>query len=247
MLGPAYTNMLMQRKAAAQRAAYDRPQFDTTQDALNFGAGMFAMVPGIGDAMGLAADLNHYREDPSARTWGNFGLTGLGLLPLVPGMIASKPKQLRLPLRRAPNRGPIAYHGSTEPKPFVPDPDLAVETRGAAFLASNPDVAHTFTLPREYGEAMFYDAAGREIAPGAVSKLRVNLKRPKELSGAEAQRFIDDTTFQGSIVEQAKRDGYDGVIARDVLEGIGERYRGDVYAVFNQSSMSPAKRKVSDP
>jgi hypothetical protein len=157
------------------------------------------------------------------------------------------PKQLRLPLRRAPNRGPVAYHGSTEPKPFVPDPDLAVETRGASFLASNRDVADTFTVPREYGEPMLYDAMGREITPGRVTALRVNLKRPKELTGEEAQRFIDDTSFQGQVVEQAKRDGYDGVIARDVLEGIGERYRGDVYAVFHKAAMSKMPRKVSDP
>lgn len=86
ILGPKFGNPLIQRQIAAQRAAYPRQQLNTPQQALDLGAGLMGMVPGIGDAMGLAADLNRYKDDPSSRTWGNFGLTGLGLLPFVPSM-----------------------------------------------------------------------------------------------------------------------------------------------------------------
>jgi predicted GNAT family acetyltransferase len=82
----ATVNPLLARQVAAQRAAYPRQQLNTPQQALDLGAGLLGVVPGVGDAMGLAADLNRYKDDPSSRTWGNFGLTGLGLLPFVPGM-----------------------------------------------------------------------------------------------------------------------------------------------------------------
>src|SRR5687767_3158774 len=82
----ALVNPLMAMKAARQRAAYQRQTLDTPQQALDLGAGMLGMVPGIGDALGLAADLNRYKNEPESRNWFNFGLTGLGLLPFMPNM-----------------------------------------------------------------------------------------------------------------------------------------------------------------
>lgn len=151
------------------------------------------------------------------------------------GVVANAPVQLRLPLRRAPRKGPTLYHGSTERRKIIPDPDFAVETRGAVFLADNEDVAYTFISPREYGEPVFDAPVGR------VTALKADIKKPLILEGAEAQQFIDDTALQGRIVQQAKDAGYDSIIARDVKEGIGERYEGDVYAVFYKGMLSFAK------
>ena len=139
---------------------------------------------------------------------------------------------------------PILYHGSYETrKKTIPDPGRAVETKGASFLSTSEDVAQTFTLPREYGEQVFFNEAGRELRPGKVTALKADVKNPKTLTGPDAQKFIDDTTYQGQVIEAAKKAGHDSVIAKDVLEGIGERYKNDVWAVFNQAQMSFAKRK----
>lgn len=132
---------------------------------------------------------------------------------------------------------PVLYHGSTARKKIIPDPKRAIETKGAAFLSDNPDVADTFTVPREYGEPVFYDFAGKEIKPGRVTKLKADIKNPKILKGEEAQKFIDDTSLQGRIIEEAKEAGHDSVIAQDVLEGIGDRFRSNVYAIFNKDAM----------
>ena len=105
---PATVNPLIARQVAAQRAAYPRNILNTPQQALDFGAGIFGMVPGVGDAMGLASDLNRYREDPGSRTMGNFGLTGLGLLPLIPNMTNMVKKGYRIAHRPMKDAGGAA-------------------------------------------------------------------------------------------------------------------------------------------
>ncbi len=45
----------------------------------------FSMIPVVGDAYGLVSDLDTYINEPESRTWTNFGLTGIGVLPFVPG------------------------------------------------------------------------------------------------------------------------------------------------------------------
>ncbi|MDY0872543.1 hypothetical protein [Dongia rigui] len=46
-------------------------------------------IPGAGDAIGLGNDIKMYLEDPSQRTWKNYGLTALGALPFVPSVASS--------------------------------------------------------------------------------------------------------------------------------------------------------------
>ncbi len=41
-------------------------------------------LPIIGDVAGFANDMRHYWNNPEERTWKNFGLTGIGLLPFMP-------------------------------------------------------------------------------------------------------------------------------------------------------------------
>jgi hypothetical protein len=86
ILGAATANPALMRQFANQRSAYPRQQMDTPQKALDLGAGLLGMVPGIGDAMGLAADVHRYSTEPESRSMGNYGLSLLGLLPFMPGM-----------------------------------------------------------------------------------------------------------------------------------------------------------------
>lgn len=162
LLGALYSNPLMQRQIAAQRAAYPRQQLETTQQALDFGAGILGMVPGIGDAMGFAADINRYRTEPESRTLPNFGLTGLGLLPFMPGMtgMTKTPKTYD------------AYHGTkSEVQSFdlrrsgKSDPGLF---GGAVYLTPSPEQASSFATSPHYGKGN---------APN-VMPLRVTLSNP---------------------------------------------------------------------
>lgn len=143
-------------------------------------------------------------------------------------------KALKRPVR--------VYHGTWVRKlQGALNPKKAIETKGAVFLTDNADVAYTFTYPREYGEPMLYDDLGREVKPGKVFQYDVDLKNPMVIEGEVAQRFTDDTIFQGRLVKEAMAKGHDGIVVRDVLEGIGERYRGTTYAVFDPKALKPIR------
>ena len=45
-----------------------------------------SLLPVAGDAIGLANDIRHYATEPESRTLGNYALSVLGLLPLVPSV-----------------------------------------------------------------------------------------------------------------------------------------------------------------
>lgn len=83
-----YQNHPVMRQAVAQRQANPRVIQETPQQALDLGAGLMSLVPGLGDALGLAADAHRYATEPESRTWGNVGLTAVGALPFVPPMAA---------------------------------------------------------------------------------------------------------------------------------------------------------------
>lgn len=131
---------------------------------------------------------------------------------------------------------PRTYHGSTERGLKSINAGKAIETPGVTFHASNPDVADTFTFPREYGEMLTYDpVTGRELKRGRVYETQLTPKKLLELPQRDAQRFIDDSIYQSGVVREARQGGHDALVARDVLEGIGERYRGDVYGALDDS------------
>jgi len=62
----------------------------TPQGVLDVAAASTTPIPIVGDIAGLIADINRYKNEPEERTAGNFALTGLGLLPFVPGMTTLK-------------------------------------------------------------------------------------------------------------------------------------------------------------
>jgi len=135
-----------------------------------------------------------------------------------------------------------AYHGSPERGLKVLRTRQGIETPNTTFHASNPDVAETFTVPREYGEPVFYDHRGREIKPGHVYETQLTPRSLLEMPPRDAQRFIDDTAYQTGVMREAKQGGHDTVVARDVLEGIGELYRGDIYAVTDDDVQNILRR-----
>jgi hypothetical protein len=146
------------------------------------------------------------------------------------------------PLVNEVDGGLIAYHGTTEKGIPRLRTRNAVETLGAVFASSKDDVAETFTVPREYGEPVFADEFGNEIARGEVLKLKLQPKNTLVYPEAEGQKFIDDTALQARVVKEAKAAGHDMIHVKNVMEGIGERFPGDVYVILDDSIISILKR-----
>ena len=134
------------------------------------------------------------------------------------------------------------FHGSTEPDLKNLSTRNAVETRGTTWHSSNPEVAETFTVPRAYGEPVWYDDFGNDIIPGRVYQTEITPRSIYSVSENEAQKFIDDSAFQQKIIDMARQQGHDAVLAKNVLEGIGERYPSDVYAVMDDSIQNILKK-----
>jgi hypothetical protein len=141
--------------------------------------------------------------------------------------------------------GVNVFHGSSRRGVKLKDldPRHAVETPGAVFFSDNPDVADIFRYPREYGEVLF------DQPRGSLVKADVNFKKPLELRGAEAQRFSDDSTYQGEVVRAAKAQGHDGIIVHEVKEGVGDvTERGTTYVAFDRSTYTaPPRKKAKTP
>lgn len=104
-------------------------------DLLGGGALASSMIPGVGDAAGMAADAAMYAAYPEQRNWLNYGMTALSALPIVPAVSAMKSAGNAADtarLKRAAEQGfdvsrPV-YHGtSTDFKAF--DPDRALGTQ----------------------------------------------------------------------------------------------------------------------
>jgi hypothetical protein len=135
----------------------------------------------------------------------------------------------------------VLYHGTTRKNPKILRQSF--EAGLGIFLTDNEDVASQFTLPREYGETVYEDEDGNEIEPGDVVPLYARMENPLVIEGHEAQRVTDDTGHQVRVLEQAKADGHDGVILRDVDEGLGMNTQpGDTYIVFDPKQVKHAER-----
>lgn len=141
--------------------------------------------------------------------------------------------------------GPV-WHGSTEKNLTVLSPTKAVETQGVVFFSDNEAVSYIFRFPREYGEVItdYYDPETEdmiEIEPGMLLRGYLRLQNPLILTGQEAQRATDDTTYQSEIIGKAKKQGHDGVIFQQVQEGVGDWTEpGTTYGIFTANQVKSA-------
>jgi len=137
----------------------------------------------------------------------------------------------------------VVYHGDLRKKVTVLHPEEALETEGVVFFTDSDDVAETFRYPREYGEVItqeFDEEAGEyeDLEPGELVESYLSITNPLILEGDEAQRATDDTTYQGEMVRKAKADGHDGIIFKDVEEGVGDWINeGTTYGVFSPTQI----------
>jgi hypothetical protein len=103
--GAVTANSRILRQSRRNRKAFDRPQMEGPQGALDFAAAALAPVPIAGDLAGFASDVGQMYANPDQRTWQNIGLTAAGVLPFVPRLkpqapTAQAPTQDAAALRR---------------------------------------------------------------------------------------------------------------------------------------------------
>lgn len=184
---PATVNPLWARQVATQMAAYPRQQLNTPQQALDLGAGLFGLVPGIGDAMGLAADVNRYRTEPESRTLPNFGLTAAGLLPFVPNMAAVKKFS---PVLDESGKPQIFYHGTKSD--FTDFRASGGEYGKGIYFSADPNTAGMYASRAD-------GAGGENIRPVLLA-----MKNPYIAKTRDEVRALGPTKL--------KQMGYDGII-----------------------------------
>ena len=122
-------------------------------------------------------------------------------------------------------------------------PQTSFESGIGIFLSDSEDVAGQFVFPREYGELVteYYDEKADDyvpIEPGPVHRFNIRCRNPYVIEGRDAQRFIDDTAYQSSLLRTAFAD-HDCVLAVDVREGVEERFPCDVAVVRDASNLVP--------
>lgn len=130
------------------------------------------------------------------------------------------------------------YHGSTSKKLNIIDPKAAVETQGVSWFSDNPDVSEIFRYPREYGDVLW------DYKPGAMIEGHLSIKNPLIIEGKLAQDITYDSALQQRVVKKAIRDGYDGIILKDVQEGVGDNMAwGTTYGIFSPTQVKSVKNR----
>ena len=124
----------------------------------------------------------------------------------------------------------IGYHGSpTLPEGQLPTTKEAMEVSGAVFFTNSEDVAYGYSFEREFGEIVGEEA-------GTIQKVALKLENPKVLDFTDE---VPDAITLSRAVEEAKAEGHDGLILRnvdDTVESSGEV--ATTYAVFKDEQMS---------
>lgn len=102
------------------------------------------------------------------------------------------------------------------------------EAGGGVFMSDNQDVAEIFRYPREYGEVLW------DEPPGDLQELL--LKKGDSRIVKDPKRFSEDTAYQSMVIKEAKRQGVDTLVIKDVMEGVGDTVEpGTTYVALNPS------------
>ena len=136
----------------------------------------------------------------------------------------------------------VVYRGVLGSEPI---PRSSMEAGLGIFTSSSEDVASDYTFPREYGELVteqYNDETGdyEPIEPGELYHCFANIRNPVVTDGDT--RLVQDTSLQQRHLEKAKAEGHDGVIMRNVPEGIGrsETDLSDNIIVFSPNQIKSA-------
>jgi hypothetical protein len=127
----------------------------------------------------------------------------------------------------------VLYHASPVKGLKELDPKKGVEVPGTTWFSDNPEVAEDYIYPREYGEILYDEPAG-EIYEASLA-----IKNPLVV---DFKGEVGDATKLSKLAEKAKKEGYDGLIVRNVDDTVGStNVLGTSYAVFDKKQINLLK------
>lgn len=151
-------------------------------------------IPFVSDAAGLLGDIQMYREQPEQRGLFNYAMSGMGLLPFVPGAF-----------------GRIVHHGS--PHQWMPEPDFPrgrprldkIGTGEGAqayghgmYFAESPGVAKSYMFAGQPNQ--WYDTSAAKYGNKSIDKLYENARRQVDMMD-RARVSVDQLAYKKAIAE----------------------------------------------
>lgn len=223
-------------RGRAERALSLDPQ---KQDLADIAVeGIASLAPGVAPAL-AARDVERARRanDPAGMAMASMGaIPGGRLAKLLKGFDPTQkiaPALEKIEPVTTAVEIPEALHGSPVRGLTELSPSKAMEVRGATWFSDNADIADQYTFPREYGEIL-YDAE-----PGEIYKAGLSFKNPLTV---DFKGKVGDAIELSKLVEQAKKQGYDGLIVRNVDDSIdSSKVLGTSYAVFDRNQIKLKK------
>jgi hypothetical protein len=198
---------------------------------------------GMGDtALDIAAGFTPLQYPQAARDFERsrrtgdklgMGLATLAAVPVVGGVAkaagearaAAKAAQIDIPS--------VLYHASPVKGLKELDPKKGMEVPGTTWFSDNSEVAEDYIYPREYGEILFDEPAGE------VYEASLSMKNPLVV---DFEGAVGDAMRLSGLAEKAKREGYDGLIIRNVDDTVGStKVLGTSYAVFDKKQINLLK------
>jgi len=247
-----------------------RPQRTRGQEYADMlGAASIPMsaIPIAGDITGLAADAAMYSAYPEERTMGNYAMSALGVLPLVPGAAALRAARgATSPLEGAMDMSTDArmqradegrflpetvYHGTRQD---IPEFDVSQQVKyrktdappGAFTFSSSPRVAGSYTgqSRSRAGAANIIPAKLRMQNPFVIDAANhgwSQLPVPHSaLNDVDPINYPKSQNFDRDGNERIAASGkYDGVIMRNLWDSgnLKTKEVSDIYTVFDPSNI----------
>ena len=141
----------------------------------------------------------------------------------------------------------VVYHGTGKAFDAFDPAKRGSELRDGGPFDARSKLAFWFTSDRE--TARSYAEAAETLADGRVVEAWVRMTNPLVVKAPAHGDggYIPDRA--DAILRRAIRSGHDGVIFRDVYDGLGDSPRSDVYAVFTPEQIKSAtgNRGTFDP
>jgi site-specific DNA-cytosine methylase len=136
----------------------------------------------------------------------------------------------------------VVYHGTDKAFDAFDPAKRGTEVRDGGPFDARSKLAFWFTSNRE--TARSYAEAAETPADGRVVEAWVRMTNPLVVNAPAHGDggYIPDRA--DAVLRRAIRSGHDGVIFRDVYDGLGDSPRSDVYAVFTPEQVKSATANV---
>ncbi|NBW21856.1 MAG: hypothetical protein EBR82_79270, partial [Caulobacteraceae bacterium] len=137
-------------------------------------------------------------------------------------------------------QSPVLYHGTPIKGMTLGklSPKYGLETRGVVAFSTSENVASQYMYEREYGSMV-----GEK--PGSLVKAQLQLKNPLVIDFNGKQ---GDIRKVGPLIERAKRDGYDGLVLKNVDDTVDSSNEiADTYFVWDSEKIKQPSVGIKRP